>query len=150
MRSNFGHYRGAPRPKQAPVSPTPMPPPAPTPEPPPVPTRIRTRTTNIGDRIRNALGKDITGALTSKTEVQLRKEQQDRELAAVDPEVIQYEMRKLRPGERLYNSLVSSKKTRKKRLPKSVRKRVEETKALLERNEDVYPEVVYDAIMEMN
>ena len=99
----------------------------------------------LRDRILNAVGRDITSAVTNKTKVQLKKEKQNDELRSVDPADIREAMRPMRPGERLYNSLVSSKKTRKKRLPASVRLRVERTKEMLDNNPH-YPEEVMNAI----
>jgi hypothetical protein len=115
---------------------------------PPEPVKKRRMKSRLRDRIYNGIGKDITSAVRNKTEVQLKKEKEDEELRRVDPEDIREAMRQPRPGERLYNSLVSSKKTRKKRLPKSVRKRVEQTKQILEDN-PMYPDEVYNAIVQM-
>jgi len=75
-------------------------------------------------------GKDITTHKENKTVKQIKEKEEAMDLASVDPEIIQEATRKLKSGEALYNSLVQ--KTRKKRLPKSVTKRIKKLKRIEE------------------
>jgi len=89
-------------------------------------------------------GKDITTHKENKTELQLKKDEEEAELSMVDEKLLQEEMRPLRSGEALFNKLV--KKTKKKSIPKSVRMRVKKLKEIKQANP---PSSIMDAIVDM-
>lgn len=90
-------------------------------------------------------GKDITTHKENKTEYQLKVEEEKDELDEVDTKILQEEMRPLRSGEALYNKLV--KKTKKKKIPKSVRERVKKLKQIQKENPP--PNNIMEAIYDM-
>ena len=95
-------------------------------------------------RTYTATRKDITTHALNKTENEIKLDEEEDEINKVDDKLLQEVMRPLRSGEELYNKLV--KKTKRKRIPKAVRRRAKELKEIQERNA---PKNVVDAIYEM-
>lgn len=79
-------------------------------------------TKDVKKQVRTGTGKDITKAARNMTQVELNREMEADELAAVNEIDLAEAMRPVRSGEALYNKLV--KQTKKRTVPKTVRKRI--------------------------